>query len=610
MKVFTSIAFNTWNNTSKLFCVASVFIIWLQCACASIAVEYLARIDPLPPPRPLPAEFGMEEGTVITSTIRGRNLMLVQDDSGISIIVTGSGPRYSSRDKGILKGIFKVNAVLDSVDIILSLLPSEYFSNSLLLSGHFPNPSDGTRDVIFLFDKVRQMNDLNLGNKGKQNVSKVNIALIKKLKDDVISLACHKNFEKVEYLLNIINKDDEEKTLNRAGNKLGIACKNALTELEPITKIAITAIMRGLQLLATEQVPYDDTTLMRNLNDAIKSLEHRIENEEGGICGIVKEFVSQSIQSVAKDIGDIHLCTAEQHYALAHFLHSEQLAYAWLIHKARRPKNYMYTQRGMCETCNPFIIRVFRNCPVNFYILSTYPAQRPGRDLDIEIDGTWRPDLSSSVTLEQKIKPIVLTARVKYPPIIRIRNFSQAPKAVTGQLATDPGLQCGIDAEKSYLRSLEKDGHMGMGKSAIASSSSCTVPSQDLFLHWIETQQQVLPLSRSAGISEPDNSSDKLGLSMPLRADQIMTIPPSTTSAGDSSSSPSTADHQAPKEVPRISSLASPALTESDTTSKRSDATVTSSSTQCEKDRTTDLEEESDASDKSLEGQQNSLEFH
>lgn len=113
--------------------------------------------------------------------------------------------------------------------------------------------------------------------------------------------------------------------------------------------------------------PFEDQTLLTNLEQAFLALEKLPPKD------FVKAMVSKA-RSIKMDIGDIKLGSDEQQYALAHFLHSEQLAYTWMLRKGNHPKNYMYTQRRMCETCNPLIIRMFRTCPTKFYYQLIQPT--------------------------------------------------------------------------------------------------------------------------------------------------------------------------------------------------------------------------------------------
>lgn len=505
---------------SRFFLVTSVTVtaFCCRCECSSILVEgisvargfiekieLLAQMNPLPPPHPLPAIFKMEDGAIITSTIRGRNLMVVQDELGSTVIVTGSGPRYDSQEKNELKRIFNVAEVVDIVDII----PYE--------TGQAPylDSSDNIRDIIFIFDKMRQIQDLKLGSGGKVNIPHVNISLIKTLVTDIQKLDLHKNFPELGKFLKSYSDRDVGKNLSTAGVVLGNACKIAINELRPTAEKAITAIINGMRSLTCVVAPYDGP-LKEHLCAAITALEQRTDKD---FCEVIKGIVSQKTKSVAKDIGDISLDNPLQQYALAHFLHSEQLAYAWMRLRAKNPKNYMYTQRGMCETCNPFMIRVLKSYPEKFYVLSTYPAQRPGREPNLEIDGTW--SVPASDHGEQTVL-INVKGTAKYLPVVRARDekMPSVDNTESGQLpAQDEGLQLGIYAEKKYLEFLsnapisstatlaDSDHEAGGAAAAAAPASVPTTPHRASSM--LPQSSYVSATPPSAQPSHPIGSADK-----------------------------------------------------------------------------------------------------
>ena len=93
----------------------------------------VASMNPLPP---VPAQ------AEIVLTIMGRNLMVVEDESGPKIVVTGSGPRYDSSSKQALGTIFKC-AVLDIVDL---MTPDEESSREM-------------RDVFLAFSGILELKE-------------------------------------------------------------------------------------------------------------------------------------------------------------------------------------------------------------------------------------------------------------------------------------------------------------------------------------------------------------------------------------------------------------------------------------------------------------------
>ena len=112
------------------------------------------------------------------------------------------------------------------------------------------------------------------------------------------------------------------------------------------------------------------------------------------------------------------------------------------------PVPYLYTQRGMCETCNPFMLKAFSDAPTRFYILSTYAANRPGRDQDIEIDGTYELD-SNGTTMSLEYKP-------KYMPVVRIRDQNSAMLNQDIKSTDDENFNHAVNAEKTVLNELSK----------------------------------------------------------------------------------------------------------------------------------------------------------
>lgn len=407
-------------------------------------IDILSKMNPLPPPHPLPSQFTIAEGAVITGTIRGRNLMLVEDASGISVIVTGSGPRYDSKSKINLEEIFHLN-VLDVIDI--------------LLYEKAPEDVALMRNDIFNFDAMRQINDLNLGQKGKQNISQINISIITKLIQSINERTPSSCLSKTKTLLESFQTLKEKGTLGNAAIQFGKETREALAEFEPLVKYEVAILINSIKQLAEELKPYNAPTFYDSLLQALSTLE------KTDTCQIVKQILSQTIKSVAKDIGDIRLLYSLQQYALAHFLHSEQLAYAWLIHKAKNSKNYMYTQRGMCESCNPFMLQAIRGLKDidHFYVLSSYAANRPSREKDLEIDGTCTLS-TTGITYRLIKKP--------YLPVVRLRLSMDSEENIVSpfiekEISPDPNLSAMVSYEEEILLSL----HNSCIYSAASSSS-------------------------------------------------------------------------------------------------------------------------------------------
>ena len=426
----------------KLLCIVSVLfaskIFYAECSSTTIpistefsqGIDILSKMNPLPPPHPLPLQFTITDGAVITETIRGRYLLLVVAMKGTSIIVTGSGPRYDSKSKINLERIFHLK-VLDVIDILLY----EKSSEDVTLM----------RNDIFNFDAIRQINALNLGQKGKRNISPTNISIITKLIQSINERHHSSDLTKTKTLLESFKSLKENGTLENAAIQFGKETREALVEFEPLVKSVVATFIDSIKRLAEELKPYNPSTFYDSLLQALSTLK------EIDTYKTVKQILSQTTKSVAKDIGDIQLCPSQQ-YALAHFLHSEQLAYAWLIHKARTPKNYMYTQRGMCESCNPFMlqaIRELRNID-HFYILSSYTANRPSREKDLEIDGTYTLS-TTGITYRLTKEP--------YLPVVRLRLSMDSEKdtvalLIEKEISPDPNLSSMISYEKSILSSL------------------------------------------------------------------------------------------------------------------------------------------------------------
>lgn len=158
------------------------------------------------------------------------------------------------------------------------------------------------RNDIFNFDAIRQINALNLGQKGKRNISPINISIITKLIQSINERHPSSRLTKTKTLLESFQSLKENGTLKNAAIQFGKETREALIEFEPLVKSVVATFINSIKQLAEELKPHNPSTFYDSLLQALSTLE-KIDTYQ-----IVKQILSQTTKSVAKDIGDIQLC--------------------------------------------------------------------------------------------------------------------------------------------------------------------------------------------------------------------------------------------------------------------------------------------------------------
>lgn len=423
-----------------------------------ISKEFVGGMELISKMNPLGPELCSNNNDIRT-TIAGRNLMLVKDDRGIAIIVTGSGPRYDTTIKKRIEACFKA-PVLDVFDLMVE------------------KESEILRDQISDFVDILRIQKMKLGNNNKIDKISVNAIatsvrhMIRQgatVANELVTLLGKIGIKNVEYPNRVSkqiiipqNTKNDYETFVKTVDKYGI-------QLKTNVQYGLISMINTMMCWCEKLAPYEEQNLLENLKSALESL---LKHAETNTERLASDLFSE-IRFIKKDLGNIRLQDAKQQYALAHFLHSEQLAYIWLMKLSTNPISYMYTQRGMCETCNPFMLKALRSAPTKVGIMATYLANRPGREQKIEIDGTYELD-TDGVTMHIAYEP-------KYLPLVRIIDKNATRTNQTEQNTTDVNLKKSIDFEKTVLNEL-----------AQKTSTPIKQFSEDEFQKWVNEQKAKL----------------------------------------------------------------------------------------------------------------------
>lgn len=411
---------------------------------------------------------------LINKTVMGRNLMVVEDNDGCHVIVTGIGPRYHSGLKAQIQNIFGCQ-VLDLVD----LLPLEQadvikwnqnVENTFQIQqGEQKNQIQQLRTMIrdlpwiykYAEEALRSMQKLPENLQQNQEFHKLTNITKTVLNDALKGLQgiqfCKLWLNKLNEIDFLDNKGDlklsreQLQKLNNLKNKLQ---KLKELNLEDTVKKAINLILNKMLLMFTELQQYQSSILKKNVEQSIQALQQKFSDN---FLNEVKELCSITSQNIPKDMSNIQLSNKFQQYALAHFSHSEQLAVYWSRHFTKTQKPYFFTQRGMCETCNPFVIQCVQQkfLPHNFYVFSQLEANRPTRPLNTEINFYTESSLEQLKGIQTNFQYIQIQSNRPIQFIYRIKIGGINEKQQEQEETKDEPLKEAIEEEKQFFKQLQ-----------------------------------------------------------------------------------------------------------------------------------------------------------
>jgi hypothetical protein len=353
----------------------------------------------------------------IKSVITGRNLVLAETICGCRadscvIIVTGIGPKYDCLQKERLERIFgcKILDILDVVPVVFNTIPTVLGEGELGIdiskitgiltpdqieefSALSTNPDELkaiVRDLVHLGAHLDYIIDATRGKKKYQlspDVLEVRLSNAKKELENLINMIPSNNiFSKLRSKLETISTQEIKDKQYAKNLRSILPMSNSIIELaHTAMKIVFAGIADVIEVTAPYQ-PFSNEAkralallMSAPIDETIASL---------ATTGKVGDLAGVSIPALKlKDPAfNQQLLKHQDENALSCFLHSENLL---IYHDIATGQGFftrkIFTQRGMCETCNPALIEYARYNK-GWGVISAVPAYRKGRLPGMEVD--------------------------------------------------------------------------------------------------------------------------------------------------------------------------------------------------------------------------------
>lgn len=371
--------------------------------------------------------------TLVTETIFGRNLALVKNPEKVVIIVTGTGPRYGVDAKIKLNQIFGC-PVLDVFDIMPLENSVRLFCDKMNIEKEKTvEAKDLLRDTIHLFRNLSKLSEANT-NIQKSLRSKKQSGMSSKLATDLalfmenIREILERNPSIVDVLaegaISVEEMLPEVSTVLDSVNNYVRAASNSQQEIKSKKSEAESAVSRFIEnhisALSGRLTDIVQGIVSNFLDDievlAVKYKESLPTMSSGSVQAladlkklllpdVVERLCNLTTSTISSDTGtfeDKQIAKGKRE-CLGHLLHSEVLAIEWVSQNAQGNSIpfVLFTQRGMCETCNP-AVRLYckrLGCTgVRPILIYSIPARRPGRTYNLapDLQVSWASSFDSS----------------------------------------------------------------------------------------------------------------------------------------------------------------------------------------------------------------------
>jgi hypothetical protein len=362
---------------------------------------------------------------LIDITVKGRNLMLVQDSKNMCVIVTGMGPRYDSILKENLEALFQCH-VLDVLDITPMCHTEEFFYSKGIKDN--ATIKSIVRDFIHLYRYL----DAALRIIADKQKTQINFSRAQKLHANLFSLSpiYNKNAEHMKKLVspsqiselkNIYEALDQHIRLKEKFYKIDSLAtlydqiSELKTVLQPVIRSFIFELLDGIETMRVEFMMFEQE-LSINAHAAIQSLRKL------DIDTIVENLCLGGRKNIPSDLGALGNTTfiknETQMFALGKLLHSEQLAIKWFKNSTQlklNPLPIIFTQRAMCETCNPFVMQYFAWSYTPVAVLYAIPANRSERKFTEIVKYKLDPyETSQSILVPRKEEQFIIPVLMQY----------------------------------------------------------------------------------------------------------------------------------------------------------------------------------------------------